>query len=384
MGAILGMLRGLGSGLTMSALNAAESTLSGSSYLTHYQKYVKSKNGGNTEFVYVNNRDSRSVAVRETSRLAFQLTEHYKNKIIDWAEYNTTYRLKHLAGYLKARKALESQKAASMSRLMEDRTNRAVREKILEKQKTNVQKLISEQFPENSDLGTLTCDGGKVVTAMTPYGDKVVDAMFLSFDGEDAVQVTVPVRNPSSGKYDKTDTFNTRTRFFYDLAPSVSQSTTKNVVLTKVQGRDQSRKELVSGGDAVFNVSGSINSDKDGVYPSVKVSRFIEIMQHNGVINVSHFLFRQFNVTRVVIQDFKLDAPTYKNIQPYSFTCVGVEPNDAVSVKADTISVINDVLASSGNEGWYKSMLATKLDRLNSQGTEAETSPISQALDKNI
>lgn len=368
----------------MKAINAAESALEGSNFLSQYGKYIRQKNGNSADFIYRNNRDSRSVAVRIAAQTTFQLAEHYQNKLLNWAEANSTQRLRHLAGTLRAKKALAKQEQAMMEQLIQNRTEAARREKIREIQRKNVQKLISEQFPENSSFGTLTCEGGKTVTAMTPYGEKVADAMFLSFDGEDSVSVTQPVRNPQSGKYDMNETFSTKTRFFCDLAPSVSQSTSKNVILTKVQGRDQSRKELVSGGDAVFSVSGFINSNKDGVYPSVQVSRFIEIMQHNGAINVNHFLFSQFNVTRIVIQDFKLDMPTYRNIQPYSFTCVGVEPNDSVKVMSDTISVINDVLASSENEGWYQEMLAEKQERIAGRSDGKAVSAISSQLDKMI
>ena len=73
-------------------------------------------------------------------------------------------------------------------------------------------------------------------------------------------------------------------------------------------------------------------------------------MQHNGVISVNNILFDQLNVSQILIQDFQLDTPVYQNIQPYSFTCVAVEP-DEQSIIDDTIDIINYQLNTSGASG---------------------------------
>lgn len=377
------MLRGLTNGLEMTVINSTKSVIPGSNYITHYQKYVQQRTGNESVFIYNNNRDARVVAVRVATQIGFQLAEHYANMALDLAEYNTIYRLKHLVGEVRAKRALASQLAADQNRLANEAIVNAHRKKILDLQAKRVQSLVDERNSVDDDLGTFECQGGKKVVAMTPYGDKVAEALFIAFDGEDQVEVKRPVLDPQTGKY-KDSTFNTQTRFFCDITPSVNQTTSKEIVLTKVQGRDYTRKELVSGGDITFSVSGEINSNAEGVYPDSQVQRFIEVMQHNGVLKVSHYLFRQFNVKQIIVQDFKLDQASFKNIQPYSFSCVAVEPDEDVTVTKDTITLINDILAGSENEGWYKEMLAQKKESINSSEASDNVSVIHTATENII
>ena len=74
--------------------------------------------------------------------------------------------------------------------------------------------------------------------------------------------------------------------------------------------------------------------------------------------------FGLLGVTRIIIKDFSLDAIEYKNIQPYSFTCVAVEPDDAITIQADTIAAINKDLAESQWDTWYKAILDNKLAQM--------------------
>lgn len=147
-------------------------------------------------------------------------------------------------------------------------------------------------------------------------------------------------------------------KVFWDLGPLVQVQSGKNVVLTKVQGRDYSRKELISGGDVNFTVTGKIVSNYPDVYPYALVSKFITLMQHPGVLHVSNLLFQQFNVTQILIKDFQMGQNEgFKNVQPYSFTCVGVEPNEAVKVVEDTIQTTNLNIAKMKKKGWSTKLL---------------------------
>lgn len=78
---------------------------------------------------------------------------------------------------------------------------------------------------------------------------------------------------------------------FLDLGAIVQVQSSNNLVLTKVQGRDYSRKELISGGDINFTVTGKIVSNYPDVYPYAEVSKFITLMQHKGVIQVFNLMF---------------------------------------------------------------------------------------------
>ena len=147
-------------------------------------------------------------------------------------------------------------------------------------------------------------------------------------------------------------------KVFWDLGPIVQVQSSNNVVLTKVQGRDYSRKELISGGDVNFTVTGKIVSNYPDVYPYDLVSKFITLMQHKGVINVSNLMFQQFNVTQILIKDFQMGQNEgFKNVQPYSFTCVGVEPDEAVKVVKDTIQATNLNIAKMKKKGWATQLL---------------------------
>lgn len=147
-------------------------------------------------------------------------------------------------------------------------------------------------------------------------------------------------------------------KLFWDLGPMVQVQSSNNVILTKVQGRDYSRKELISGGDVHFTVTGKIVSNYPDVYPYALVSRFITLMQYPGVLHISNLMFQQFNVTQVIIKDFQVGQNEgFKNVQPYSFTCVGVEPDQAVQAVEDTIQATNLYIAKMKKKGWAKQLL---------------------------
>ena len=147
-------------------------------------------------------------------------------------------------------------------------------------------------------------------------------------------------------------------KVFWDLGPMVQVQSGNNVVLTKVQGRDFSRKELISGGDINFTVTGKIVSNYPDVYPYDLVSRFITLMQHKGVLCVSNLMMSRFNVTQVIIKDFQMGQNEgFKNVQPYSFTCVAVEPDEAVEVIEDTIHAVNLDIGEMKKNGWSTKLL---------------------------
>lgn len=120
---------------------------------------------------------------------------------------------------------------------------------------------------------------------------------------------------------------------FIDLQPQVQVSSKNNVLLTTVQGRDYTRKELVSGGDLEIVIQGKITSKYPDVYPEAEVSKFLKLMQYRGILECENTILRQFNIQRLIVQSYALTAPTCRNIQPYTLQCVAVEPSEAVEVK---------------------------------------------------
>ena len=221
-------------------------------------------------------------------------------------------------------------------------------------------------------------DIGDGIVAKDIYGNPVHEALIIWYEGDKFAKDALGVINrqtlnnqdrlrlnkkgeiyATSSKY--LDTVTTKKIFVIDLAPKITLQSTKNLQLTKVQGRDYTRKELISGGDLTFSVSGEFNSGYSGVYPTRDVQKFTEIMKHNGVISVNNMFFGNQNITKILIQSFQLGQQEYKNIQPYSFTCVAVEPDTKVNVTDDTIKTLDQTIVSSPASGWERFILNNKL-----------------------
>lgn len=232
-----------------------------------------------------------------------------------------------------------------------------LRNKVLEQQKANRQQLIKDKSDQSEPWGKVAVENGKTIIARDKYGTAVPESLMLYYTDTQTHQVEG--LSDSEGNLVK-GPFSTKVVCHIDLSPQVSMSSTKNIVMTQVQGRDYSRKELVSGGDLEFNVNGNIVSNKRGVYPADAVKKFIQVMQYNGILDVNYMLFGQLNITRVIIKSYSLQEPTYMNVQPYSFSCVAVEPDEDVKIQNDTISVLNKELELSPMNKWYKLVLDSK------------------------
>ena len=119
---------------------------------------------------------------------------------------------------------------------------------------------------------------------------------------------------------------------FVDLHPQVQVSGKNNIVLTTVQGRDYTRKEFISGGDLEITINGKITSKYPDIYPDGEVSKFLKLMQYKGAIECKNTILRQFKIDRLIIQSYSLPNTDCRNIQPYSISCVAVEPSEAVEI----------------------------------------------------
>lgn len=276
------------------------------------------------EVIYRNNRAYKSVLVHVAKQLAMSEIEGQINKL-----------------FPKYQRYLE----------------KTLRKTVLQQQKANQIQLIRNRESQMKEWGRISAEGGHTIIAKDKYGNLVREALMLHYDGDTAIQVSDTIENDG---VTTTDSYATKTVCFIDLNPDVAIQSSKNIVMTTVQGRDYTRKELVSGGDLNFTVTGEIVSNEEGVYPENDVKKFIQIMQYGGVINVNHFQFKQFNVDKIIIKDFNMQNQEFKNIQPYTFTCVAVEPDEDVVVKSDTIAVINREIEVSPMSKWYKLILNNK------------------------
>lgn len=276
------------------------------------------------EVIYRNNRAYKSVLVHVAKQLAMSEIEGQINKL-----------------FPKYQRYLE----------------KTLRKTVLEQQKSNQVQLIRNRESQMKEWGRITADGGHTIIAKDKYGNAVPESLMLFYDGDTNILVEdVKIVGDKQVK----DSYTTKTICFIDINPDVAIQSSKNIVMTTVQGRDYTRKELVSGGDLNFTVTGEIVSNEEGVYPENDVKKFIQIMQYGGVVNVNHFQFKQFNVDKIIIKDFSMQNQEFKNIQPYTFTCVAVEPDEDVVVKSDTIAVINREIEVSPMSKWYKLILNNK------------------------
>lgn len=276
------------------------------------------------EVIYRNNRAYKSVLVHVAKQLAMSEIEGQINKL-----------------FPKYQRYLE----------------KTLRKTVLEQQKSNQVQLIRNRESQMKEWGRITADGGHTIIAKDKYGNAVPESLMLFYDGDTDILVEdVKIVGDKQVK----DSYTTKTICFIDINPDVAIQSSKNIVMTTVQGRDYTRKELMSGGDLNFTVTGEIVSNEEGVYPENDVKKFIQIMQYGGVVNVNHFQFKQFNVDKIIIKDFNMQNQEFKNIQPYTFTCVAVEPDEDVVVKSDTIAVINREIEVSPMSKWYKLILNNK------------------------
>jgi hypothetical protein len=236
------------------------------------------------------------------------------------------------------------------------------RETVLLQRDLANKELIKNQEIANKDYGTVTTPEGYEIIAIDRYGEKVPEALMLYYDSEE--QHKMEINTVTNGRVTDVKTINTTTYCFFDPTATVSANTAKNIVFTPVQGRDYTRKELIAGGDLKFTITGNIVGNDIDIYPTSEVKKFIQIAQYSGLIKVNHYLFDQFNVKQIIITDFSLSKSTCKNMQPYSLSCVAVEPDEQVMVTDDTISSINQIISASPEEETFVMILGNKLKQM--------------------
>jgi len=164
-------------------------------------------------------------------------------------------------------------------------------------------------------------------------------------------------------EFNKIDT--TDTLVWFDCSALVTMNSEKNIILTQVQGRDYTRKELVSNGDVSFTVSGRMCSNVSGVYPAAEVQKFIQIMNYKGVIRCNHIVLKQFGIDKFIIKSWSLTPKEgFENTQEYSFECVGLQPDRETVVAQDTIRILDQAISTSPAEKGWVGLMNEKLTKL--------------------
>ena len=161
--------------------------------------------------------------------------------------------------------------------------------------------------------------------ADTIVNNVVTDYLELSISAEGNYFDTSSGKIERNSKYGLVD--------FVDLGPQVQVSSKNHILMTQVQGRDYSRKEFVSGGDLEITINGKITSKYPDLYPESEVAKFLKIMQFKGVIDCDNTILRQFKISQLIIQNYSFQTSDCRNIQPYTLSCIAVEPSESVELK---------------------------------------------------
>lgn len=265
---------------------------------------------------------------------------------------------------------------------LREKDRQALMDKKMEEWETLIEnrRVVSKQYGE---VEASNSNGNKYI-ARDIYGTKIDTALMMYYDTEGTITVTdlpfvlennyygvnTPKKNSQQDNSQQDNvaslvkrTFTTNTLCHIDLLAQVTSSSSKNLVQTKVQGRDFTRKELISGGDIVFNISGKLVG-KIGQYPTDAVRKLIQLSQYKGVVKVNNFIFDQYNVREVIITSMNLGQIENPNEQPYTMECVAVEPDDVLKISKDTIGEINSYITDSLTDGWQKVVRESKLEQI--------------------
>ena len=228
----------------------------------------------------------------------------------------------------------------------------------------------------------LVNDGKDTVYALDDWGCICPDALMLGIKIDKPFKITQNFPNyrkglgdgmDVTGKSSESESVNndipsSDTLVWYDTTALVTINSDKNIVITRVVGRDFSRKELVSNGDIKFSVSGQITSGRPDVYPAEEVQKFIKVMQYKGVVKINNQILDQFGISHIVITDFNLSPREgYKATQSYSFSAIGLQPEKELEIKEDTITIIpQPAMVDTADDNAWLSMLKNQLEGLKS------------------
>lgn len=226
---------------------------------------------------------------------------------------------------------------------------------------------------KNGEYGQMELNG-KVIMAKDCGGEVCRDALMLAIPTKDPVTITQTTKylSGNGNTTEKTTTATINHLVWYDNTALITIQNERNVLLTKVIGRDYSRKELVSNGDIEFSVVGHMSSNLPDVYPTGEIKKFIQIMRYKGVVEVNNQFLDQFGISKILIKGFNLPQKEgFKNVQDYSFTAVGIQPSSEVSVTEDTIKMVNVALTETKKEDAWSDLLKSKVDGLKVMGQDA-------------
>lgn len=236
---------------------------------------------------------------------------------------------------------------------------------------------LEKQNTESKLYGKMEVKGG-VIYALDDWGEICPDALMLGIETGQKINVSQDMRGASIGADGKnqpskkavvTNKLTTSTLVWYDTTAMITINSDKNLIATRVQGRDYSRKELISNGDIKFSVSGQITSGRPDLYPAEEVQKFIKVMQYKGIVRINNQMLDQFGISHIVIDNFSITPKQgYKAVQNYTFSAIGLQPEKENVITNDTVKLIApkniDTISDKTPKEEWVDMLKSQLDGL--------------------
>ena len=231
--------------------------------------------------------------------------------------------------------------------------------------------------------GMLKVSGG-YIPAINNYGEYCPEAFIMGIKLKQNISYTAKQygRNGEIKSFSKAKTIagqsvdiptSTDMLVWFDPVAVPTINSDRNIILTNVQGRDYSRKEIVGNGDVKFSVTGKMCSGVPGVYPEQEVQKFIQIMKFKGVVHCNHFILSLLGIDKFVVTSWNLSPRQGfgDNTQDYSFSGVGVMPDKEVKVEADTINILDyRIQEEEQKKGKWAKLLDSKLEGLKNGAME--------------
>lgn len=243
---------------------------------------------------------------------------------------------------------------------------------------------LKKQELEEKEYGKLivknTSGKDQAVYALDDWGNVCPDALMLGIETDTPIHITQTLASSMSKGKGKTEiAYNdyhvqTNTLVWYDTTALITINSDKNLVLTRVTGRDYSRKELVSNGDIKFTVSGQITSGMPDIYPADEIKKFYKVMQYKGIIKINNQMLDQLGITHIVIDSFSVTPRQgYKALMPYTFTAIGLQPEREIEVLEDTVTIMkhNPMSVEEDDRSEWLKMLSNQLEGLKSMASDA-------------
>lgn len=120
-------------------------------------------------------------------------------------------------------------------------------------------------------------------------------------------------------------------RKFVDAHAILKVNENKNILMTKVQGRDLTRKEYISGGDYMISITGKIVSPYQDVYPTEEVTKLLKILKHKGVIKCRSPFLDIFEVSTMIVLSYDFpQSAGFSNVQTYTINAVYEKSIEAI------------------------------------------------------